>query len=371
MLDAAVDRTEGGEEPDPGIVPPLQDLLALLVGRLLEPGHEGRDGVVLVVERVAQQQQVPLLGREQEHQPHHDREGGPVEFGLGHARQELPLFVLVDPVERPDDLLDGLAHLIAQPVGDFLLVRGAVLEHLLQRVGVRRREEPAHAQQAAKRPERERLLQPEGRIPRGKAGRLTPRRIDQHPVLAVGDESQPHVGGVQQLHHPGRRRCLPMPAGDRLFEVLFRRIHLDQQPGLPGAGNALGVADDHIGPERLAVLRDPGLERLGNVLTFRQHLTGQPERLLEHEANPLPMDRRSWRIAVPILLPLVKRQPQHPDMIRVVGVEPLRKHPLQHRHRQERAGDLDQGEPFGVVAGGGHLEFIISRRLRSTQRPRP
>ena len=160
-----------------------------------------------------------------------------------------------------------------------------------------------------------------------------------------------------------------MPAGDRLFKVLFRRIHLDQQPGLPGTGNALGVADDHIGPERLAVLQDLGLERLGNVLTFRQHLTGQPERLLEHEANPLPVDRRSWRVAVPIVLPLIKRQPQHPDMIRVVGVEPLRKHPLQHRDRQERAGDLDQGEPFGMVARGGHLEFIISRRLRSTQRP--
>ena len=61
MLNAAIDRPEGGEEPDPGIVPPLQDLLALLVGRLLEPGHEGRDGVVLVVQRVAQQEQVPFL----------------------------------------------------------------------------------------------------------------------------------------------------------------------------------------------------------------------------------------------------------------------------------------------------------------------
>ena len=143
MLDAAVDRPEGREQPDPGIVPPLQDLLAVLVGRLLELGHEGRDGVVLVVERVAQEQQVPLLGREQEHQPHHDRQGGLVEFGLGHARQELPLFVLVDPVERPDDHLDGLADLIAQPVGDFLLVRGALREHRLQRLVVRRREEPA------------------------------------------------------------------------------------------------------------------------------------------------------------------------------------------------------------------------------------
>src|SRR5271157_5813872 len=100
-----------------------------------------------------------------------------------------------------------------------------------------------------------------------------------------------------------------MPASDRLFEVLLRRIHLDQQPGLPGAGNALGVADDHIGPERLAMLRDLGLERLGNVLTFRQHLTGQPERLLEHEANPLPVNRRSWQVAVSIVLPLYALNP--------------------------------------------------------------
>jgi hypothetical protein len=41
-------------------------------------------------------------------------------------------------------------------------------------------------------------------------------------------------------------------------------------------------------------------------------------------------------------------------MIRVVGIEPLRKHALQHRNRQEWAGHFDQGEPFGVVARGGH-----------------
>src|SRR5208337_2915849 len=41
-------------------------------------------------------------------------------------------------------------------------------------------------------------------------------------------------------------------------------------------------------------------------------------------------------------------------MIRVVGIEPLGKYPLQHRHRQERAGDLDQGKPFCVVARGRH-----------------
>ena len=57
----------------------FEDFLAVLVGAFPSCSHERRDGVVLVVERVAEQQQSPLLGGEQEHQPHHHREGGFVE----------------------------------------------------------------------------------------------------------------------------------------------------------------------------------------------------------------------------------------------------------------------------------------------------
>ena len=119
----AVDRPERRQQPDPGVVPPFQNLLAMLVGRFLEPGHESRDGIVLVVEWVAQEQEAPLLGREQKNQPHHDRQGRFIKVGLGDARQQFSLLVPVDPVERPDDHLDGLADLIAQAVGDFLLVQ--------------------------------------------------------------------------------------------------------------------------------------------------------------------------------------------------------------------------------------------------------
>ena len=62
-----------------------EDFLAELVGRDPQLLPQRGDGVVLVVEFVAQQQQFPLLGAEQEHQPHHDREGGFVEFGLSDA----------------------------------------------------------------------------------------------------------------------------------------------------------------------------------------------------------------------------------------------------------------------------------------------
>ena len=46
VLDAAVDGPEGGEQPAPGIVPPLQDFLAVLVGGLPQLGLERGDGVV-------------------------------------------------------------------------------------------------------------------------------------------------------------------------------------------------------------------------------------------------------------------------------------------------------------------------------------
>ena len=90
------------------------------------------DGVVLVVQVVAQEQQFPLLGAEQEHQPHHDREGRLVENLLVHVGQELPPVVLVGLVERLDQDLDRLADLIAKLVGDFLLVVGALVEQALR-----------------------------------------------------------------------------------------------------------------------------------------------------------------------------------------------------------------------------------------------
>ena len=273
------------------------------------------------------------------------------------------LLVPVDPVERPDDDLDGLADLIAQPVGDFLLVRCALLEHRLQRLVVGHREEPVDAQQAAEGPQGQRLLGPEGRVPGDEPGRLPLGSIDEHPVVAVGDEPQPGVRGVEQLHHPGRRGRLPVPAGDRLFEVLRRRVGLDEEASLPGVGHALGVPHHDVRAQGLPVLGDRRAERLGDVLPLDEHLIRQAERLLEDEVDPLPVDRRVRPFALLVVLPLLEGQLDQPGVIRVVGVEAVREHPLQHRDREERAGDLDQREPFVVVAGGGHLTLQLRQDL--------
>ena len=58
-------------------------------------------------------------------------------------------------------------------------------------------------------------------------------------------------------------------------------------------------------------------------------------------------------------------------MFGIVRIESLREDLLQHRHRQERARDFDQREPFSVVAFDGHIRHkpcnydfrpIINRR---------
>jgi hypothetical protein len=88
VADAAVDGPERGEQTAPGVDAVLEHLLAVLIRGLAELGGEGRDGVVLVVERVAQQEQAALLGREEEDQPHHHGHRRLVEARLRDAPQQ-------------------------------------------------------------------------------------------------------------------------------------------------------------------------------------------------------------------------------------------------------------------------------------------
>ncbi len=108
----------------------------------------------------------------------------------------------VDAIERLHEHLDGLADLIAELVGDFLLVLCALGVKSGKRLGFCNAQESAQVQQAVKRPECDRLLHPEVGIPRGEAGGLAAGRIDEHPVLAVCDQAERHIRRVEQLHHP-------------------------------------------------------------------------------------------------------------------------------------------------------------------------
>jgi hypothetical protein len=83
---------------------------------------------VLVVERVSQEEELALLGGEQEYEAHHHREGGLVQPLLVGAREQGPAPVLVLPVYGLYEDLDGLADLVAELVGDLLLILRALLE---------------------------------------------------------------------------------------------------------------------------------------------------------------------------------------------------------------------------------------------------
>ena len=109
MLDATVDRTEVGQQASPGIVPVFQHLLGLLT----QLHAQGGDGVVALVGLVTHQQQAALLGREQEHQTHHDRQSCLVELGWLDALQQGTGAVAIFLVQRLNQHFHGPAHLLA------------------------------------------------------------------------------------------------------------------------------------------------------------------------------------------------------------------------------------------------------------------
>ena len=85
MLHAAVHCAERREEAAPGIAATFKDFLTVLVGDFAELLAERGHGVVLIEERVAQQEQAAFFGREQKDQPHHDGDGGLVDLGDGNV----------------------------------------------------------------------------------------------------------------------------------------------------------------------------------------------------------------------------------------------------------------------------------------------
>ena len=294
--------------------------------------------------------QLPLLGTEQEHQPHHDRQGRLVEHLFRHPGQQLPPEVLVGPVERMDQHLDRPPHLIAKLLGDFLLVRRALLRAALRAFDLRDVEEAAGRQQAAEGPQRDRLFEPEVGVPRGVAGGFALGGIHQHPVFAVGHEAQPHARAVEQLGHPGVGRCFPRRLGDVAGEFLRPGVGLHQQPGLLRAG----IDHDDAGPQQLVVLGNLHLQRLGDRLPLDQHSLVEVERLAEDEPDPLLMRGRIGPPLLHRLQPVPVLLPQQPGLLRVVGLQPGVERLHQHRQAQERARDRHERKPFGVVAGDGH-----------------
>ena len=148
-------------------------------------------------------------------------------------------------------------------------------------------------------------------------------------------------------------------SGRRFVERLAGGVDLDQQAGLARARR-----DQHrVWPQRLTVLRQGRLEALRDALALGQQLVGQLQRLPQHVADPGGVNRGIRGEAALVVRPFLVGRAQLAGVGRVVGVQPLREGAHQHRHREERAGDFEEREPFGVVAGDGHEAFAKSRAL--------
>ena len=116
------------------------------VSRFLQRLQQRGDGVIRVVQFVAEQQHPALLGGEQEDQAHHDRKRRLVQFALVDVMQQGAPVVLVQAVQRAHEHIYGAPHLFAKLVGDFLLLLRAFRQHAIERLVLRHVEETRHAQ---------------------------------------------------------------------------------------------------------------------------------------------------------------------------------------------------------------------------------
>ena len=119
---------------------------------------------MLVIHSVTEQEEPPFLSAQGEHKAHHDREGCLVEQSGRHIVQEFSVAVLVRLIEGLDQDLSGTADLIAQRVGDFLLVFQRLIKEHFEGLGSRA-EAAAHSEERLEGLERGWLLEPVARVP--------------------------------------------------------------------------------------------------------------------------------------------------------------------------------------------------------------
>lgn len=343
----AVHGAEGGEQAAPGIEPAFQDFLALGIGLGAQGRSQGGDGVVVVPQRLPQQQEAAFLGVEQEHEPHHHRQGGLVQLRLGHMAQQVAAALeTVDAVDAADQHLHRRPHLTAELVGDFGLILGALDQERRQPVGLGHADHPLHAEERPESPEQLAFLTPVLGIPGGRAGRLSRPGMHQHPRLAIGQQAKRNTGTLQEFDGPRQWRGLPAPAGHRPLQPLPRSLDDHQHGGGPGCR----IKERERRQQRHPLGGDAHRQARRQRLALGNQLGRPIEQPRQHPLNPGTVN-----LEVRAVRPLGEPGggPGDKDALLAIDRQPLRKHPQQHRQRQERSARLDQAKPVGMLTGGG------------------
>ena len=200
VFNAPEHGAEHSEQSCPGIVPTFQDLVAEAFLFLAQLGAQRGDGVVLIVNRFSEQQELPLFGAEQHNEPHHDGEPGLIKLRRRDVLQKLAVTILVGAIQRLHQDFDGAAHLFPKRVGDFVLMFERAQEQGFK-CAFRRAEAPTDFQQGNERLQGDRFLLPDAREPCAQAGTAIGRHADNGPALAVGNQSDTDASSSAQHGH--------------------------------------------------------------------------------------------------------------------------------------------------------------------------
>ncbi|HEV7522411.1 MAG TPA: hypothetical protein VGP89_15010 [Candidatus Angelobacter sp.] len=160
MIYSGMNGAKGRQQPGPGIITALQNFFTVKVSYVLQLLTQGGDGIILVINRLAQVEQAALFCRKQKDQPHHDGKGGIIEALLVHALEQHAVRTLVKLVERLDEDFHRVADLVTKLVSDLLLVTGAFLQQFKKSFFRRHTKEASYAQERKKGTERDWLINP-------------------------------------------------------------------------------------------------------------------------------------------------------------------------------------------------------------------
>jgi hypothetical protein len=147
VADSGVHRAAGGEDALPGVAAEFEGFVAGDVALGQQLLAEGGDRVVVVVHRVAERQQVSLLGVEEEDHAHDHRGGGLVHAVWGDALDGVPTGLEVGSTDGRDH--EPTAWRASERVGEPAQLRrwasnasvgvGTMAKKLARRAGRRRR----------------------------------------------------------------------------------------------------------------------------------------------------------------------------------------------------------------------------------------
>ena len=324
---------------------------------------------VVAEERVVLRQHAALLRVEEEDETEDDSEEPSVDIvSVAVLGERLPKQLgaggIVGGLEPPDELVEGVHHLLGEALAHLVLVLATVLEEGGEPLRARQREQALLGEEEAKggaegAPGGEAHVRDAEVHP---AGALAPRRGDEAKRDAVEGQARGNPSASEQslgaAVERGFEARLGAP-GYRRVEVLPRVEHLHEKLPWSPAITRVALADGEVGEKGLAVVRKGKLQLGRNGSLLRARIPTRREAPAQGGGGEFPeVGDAGLGTAGGVKLALLDATGE--------TVLPFHVLPVQDgsRLRERRGGDheavrLDETEPFevgaGVGVGGGHV----------------